>query len=227
MNHIKEDRRKLFYNKLSELLKQIDFLSKDVKSKVTKGKLELWFNDGMYVLIDIITFVTHHKKGEFGVDFGISIYSGTIFKLLYESGLFNEYPIYNRERFYVATHHNFVPKNEIDGLYNFYLDIDLEKEVEKLVNNIRDYALPIVFGFQKNYDFLLSIYNKPKVGIYSALSNPFYIGVILCLLNDTESRIDEIISYAHGAHAIRYTDFSENGYQLGINKIKKILMKPV
>ncbi|MCC9043558.1 hypothetical protein LNQ81_12830 [Myroides sp. M-43] len=222
-----EERRRLFYNKLSENLKQIDFSAKSLKSKVTKGKLELWFDDGMYVLIDITTLVTHHKKGEFGVDFGINIYSGKIFKLLHELKLFNEYPIYNRERFYVATHHNFVPKHENDGLYNFYLDVDIETEVKKIVTHLKQYALPIVYGFQENYEYLLNIYDKPIIGIYAGLSNPFYIGIILCILNGTEDRMDDIISYARGEHASRYTDFVEKDYQLGVMKVKEALMKSI
>lgn len=220
-----KERRKLFYTRLSENLKKIDFSSKNLKSKVTKGKLELWFNDGMHALINITTFVTHHKKGEFGADVGIIISSGKIFKLLNDTKLFNEYPIYDRERLYVATHHNFVPKHEIDGLYNFYLDVDIEKEVNKIVAHIKNYALSIVYGFQGNYELLLTIYNKPIIGIYAGLSNPFYIGIILCLLNNTEDKIDQIISYACGEHASRYIDFFESDYQLGIKKLKEALIK--
>ncbi|MHC5311000.1 hypothetical protein ACYSNM_13225 [Myroides sp. LJL116] len=48
---------------------------------------------------------------------------------------------------------------------------------------------------------------------------------LIGLLNSTEDRIDDIISYARDEHASRYTDFIEKDYPLGVMKVKQALVK--
>lgn len=218
-----ENRRNIFYQLLKIKLKTIEFPDYTIKTRVTKGNLDIWCIDNMHVVINITDFVTHHKKGEFAVNFGLSLYSGTIYEILQQSTLLVEHPIFRRERFYVNTHYHLVSNSELDdGLYNFYLETDIDKQTEKIVSHIKKYALPIIYGFQKDYNYLLDRFDS-STGIYRNVCNPFYIGVILCILNKMEERIDEIINYARGAHAISYTDFSEENYKIGINKIKQVM----
>lgn len=217
------DRRKLFYRLLKEELILLKFNNTVIKHKVTKGKLELWFDDGMYALVDVVTLVTHHKKGEFGVYFGLSIYNGKIYNTLLETKLFQNLPSFDRGRYFNATHHNIVPKNLVDGLYNFYEDIEVKSLVRCIVSHIKDYTIPIVYGFQSNPAFLLNFYNEKTKGIYGIVSNPFCIGVILCILSKNENEISKIIEYAKGEHAITYTDFNPDHYKMDVKKLTDYL----
>ena len=49
-----ENRRNIFYQLLKIKLKTIEFPDYTIKTRVTKGNLDIWYIDNMHVVINII-----------------------------------------------------------------------------------------------------------------------------------------------------------------------------
>jgi len=185
------DRKKSFYNCLKNLL--LDINLPNSKKKVTKGELDFTFNDGVFVRIDFTTFATYCKKGEFSVYVGLTISDGEIYKSLLDTGLYDIE--YKDRRYFTATHYNVFPDNKSVS-YDFFENTDTKELVKIIVDDISRFFFPIIAGFRENYSYILDNYNLHIPRIFSKVTNPFAIGVLLCLLNKEEDRINEIVSYA-------------------------------
>lgn len=218
---MEQDRRKFFYHKLKDRLKSLTLDNLVSKHKITKGKLTLWFNDEMQCNCNIITYVSHHKKDEFGVYFELIISNGRIYRILNSTNLFNDMHIFEGGRLYITTNYHIESDNT--NSYNFYLDTNIDIEIDKIIKQIEQFALPIAYGFLGN-NYTQGILDTYNTNVSGVVSNPFYIGVILCILNGTEHEIHKIIEYARSEKE-KYHDFSEETYQSGIEKVKKAMSR--
>jgi len=186
------DRKKDFYKYLKEYLLDVDIPNS--KKNVTQGKINFTFEDeDMSAMIDFITYATYCKKGEFSVYVSLTVSGGKIYQTLIDAGLYHTR--FTDRRYFTTTHYNVFPKPE-NAPYDFFGNTDTKELVKIIVDDISLFFFPIIEGFRESYDYILDNYNPHTPRIFSKVTNPFAIGVLLCLLNKQEDRINEILSYA-------------------------------